>query len=136
MTKNLYLAFILLAASLSGCSTVYCGDAHAYAGSAVSPALHAPPGMSVPPTDPNYSIQGVDTAPGKASKQDAVAACLIKPPELVDTQPAAKVKTAEQPTPGQEKAAPGGNKATLKQQVKPSLPAPVAGTSEFPAAAI
>jgi hypothetical protein len=86
MNKFLWMISALLLSGLAGCSTVNCGDSHPYTSSVAKPPLKAPPGLSVPAPDPDYAIQGLGQDQSKAAGTNGT--CLVKPPQLVNTQPA------------------------------------------------
>jgi hypothetical protein len=84
MIKFLWMISALLLSGLAGCSTVNCGDSHPYASSISKPPLKAPPGLSMPAPDPDYAIQGLGRDQKKAASTNGT--CLVKPPQLVNTQ--------------------------------------------------
>ncbi len=124
MNKLIVTALVLFMAGLYGCSTLNCGDSHPYAGSVANPALHAPPGISVPVPAPNYAIQGVVPSPDKTSSKRPATPCLIKPPQLIDAQPKVAPKPSTTPKSVPVPSAPSDNQPPLKtEDKKPAAPA-------------
>ena len=131
MTKFLGTAIVLLLSGLTGCSTLNCGDSHPYAKSVANPPLKAPPGLSVPETDPNYAIQGLGPNHTKAAAEVAKGTCLVKPPQLINAQPPA----TSNPETSSTKTAPVPATTTTQPSMtpenkKPTLPA--ASTTVLP----
>ena len=137
MIKYLGTAIVLLSSGLAGCSTLNCGDSHPYANSVANPPLKAPPGLSVPALDPNYAIQGVGMSQTKAAAKGAKGTCLVKPPQLINAQPAAAPNPESSsgsgapvpaPTTSQPPVTPDNKKPTSPATSTTVLPPVVAGS--------
>lgn len=125
MTKFLGITIVLLVSGLAGCSTLNCGDSHPYANSIAGPPLKAPPGLSVPAPDPNYAIQGLGPNQTKVAANGAKGTCLVKPPQLINAQPAA----APNPKPSSVSSMPVPTPTSTQPSMKPDNKKPTSPAS-------
>lgn len=127
MYRILLVMLALCMAALAGCSSLGCGDPHAYLNSPSLPPLKAPEGLSIPRPDPAYAINSAVPTSAKKAGRNAAGVCLINPPNVLPA--AATTKPAASAAAIKSNAASPANSSTAKPSGREKTSVPAAGTS-------